>query len=169
MGKRATNLYSVYGNLSTRRYNDTIVFRITRDIPEYLFYLNFEFGVIRLVRRLFSNFPFIASASAFSTTSRISFVLKTNLPFIATRFSFLRSSRTSNSSRYSAFSLRRRIFSDYVLSNAAPDRSIYRRTGVSIFKVWRTELTREFTSRSSVPLGGELSRSARSRASVELI
>jgi hypothetical protein len=26
MGKRATNLYSIYGNLSTRRYNDTIVF-----------------------------------------------------------------------------------------------------------------------------------------------
>jgi hypothetical protein len=26
MGKRATNLYSVYGNLSTRRYNDAIVF-----------------------------------------------------------------------------------------------------------------------------------------------
>jgi hypothetical protein len=126
-------------------------------------------GVIRLVWRLFFNFLFVASALAFSTTSRISFVLKTNLPFIVTRFPFLRSLRTRNSSRYSAFSLRRRIFSDCVLSNAAPDRSIYRRIGVSIFEVRRTELTREFASRSSVLLGGELSRSERSRASVELI
>ena len=121
-------------------------------------------GVITFVVRLFLDFPFDASASAFSTTSRISFVLKTNFPLIATRFPFLRSLRTRDSSLYSAFSFRRRATSDTVLSKAAPDRSIYRFTGVSRVDERTIELTSEVAYRNSVPSGGELSSRERSRS-----
>jgi len=113
---------------------------------------------------LFFAFPFDASASAFSTTSRISCVLKTNFPLIATRFPFLRSLRTRDSSLYSAFSFRRRATSDTVLSKATPDRSIYRFTGVSRVDERTIELTSEVTYRNSVPSGGELSSRERSRS-----
>jgi hypothetical protein len=82
-------------------------------------------GVVALVVRLFSDFPFNASASAFSTSLRISFLLKTNFPLIATRFPLLRSLRIRNSSLYSAFSFRKRAFSEAVFSKATPDCSIY--------------------------------------------
>ena len=67
------------------------------------------------------------------------------------------------------FSRRKSTFSDYVFSRAAPARSIYRRTGLLIIDSRRTDLTRAFACRSSVPLGGELSSSERSSASVESI
>jgi hypothetical protein len=54
-------------------------------------------GVVAFVLRFFFAFFFDTSTSAFLTTSRISFVLKTNFPLIATRFPFLRSLRTRNS------------------------------------------------------------------------
>jgi hypothetical protein len=121
-------------------------------------------GVVALIVRLFFAFPFDTSASAFSTTSSISYVLKTNFPLIAIRFPFLRSLRTRNSSLYSAFSFRKRAFLDVILSKAAPDRSIYRFTGVSRVDERTIELTSEVTCRSLVPSGGELSSRERSRS-----
>jgi hypothetical protein len=121
-------------------------------------------GVVALAVRLFFAFLFDASASASSTSPRISYVLKTNFPLIATRFPFLRSLRTRNSSLYSAFSFRKRAFSDVVLSKAAPDRSIYRFTGVSRVDKQTIELTSEVACRNSVPSGGELSSRERSRS-----
>jgi hypothetical protein len=121
-------------------------------------------GVVAFVVRLFFAFPFDTSASAFSTTSRISCILKTNFPLIATRFSFLRSLYTRDSSLYSAFSFRRRATSDTVLSKAAPDRSIYRFTGVSRVEERTIVLTSDIAYRSSVPSGGELSSRERSRS-----
>jgi hypothetical protein len=118
--------------------------------------------LVALGVRLFFAFPFDASASAFSTTSSISCVLKTNFPFIATRFHFLRSLRTRNSSLYSAFSFRKRAFSDVVLSKAAPDRSIYRFTGVSRVDERTIKLTSKVACRNSAPSGGELSSRERS-------
>jgi hypothetical protein len=121
-------------------------------------------GVIAFTVRLFFVFLFDTSASAFSTTSRISCVLKTNFPLIATRFPFLRSLCTCNSSLYSAFSFRKRAFSDVVLSKAAPDRSIYRFTGVSRVEEQTIVLTSDVASYNSVPSGGELSSRKRSRS-----
>jgi hypothetical protein len=121
-------------------------------------------GVITFVVRLFFDSSFDASASAFSTTSRISFVLKTNFPLIATRFPFLRSLCTRDSSLYSAFSFYRRATSDTVLSKAAPDRSIYRFTGVSRVDERTIEFTSKVASCNSVPSGGELSSRKRSRS-----
>jgi hypothetical protein len=120
--------------------------------------------VVALVVRLFLAFPFDISTSAFSTSSRISFVLKTNFPLIATRFPFLRSLRTLNSSLNLAFSFRKRVFSEVVLSKATPDRSIYYFTGVSIVEERTILLTSNVASRSSVPSGGELSSRERSRS-----
>ena len=121
-------------------------------------------GVITFVVRLFLDFPFDTSTSAFLTTSRISFVLKTNFPLIATRFPFLRSLRTRDSSLYSAFSFRRRATSDTILSKAAPDRSIYRFIGVSRVDERTIELTSEVAYRNSVPSGSELSSREGSRS-----
>jgi hypothetical protein len=121
-------------------------------------------GVLALVVRLFFAFPFDASASAFSTSSRISFVLNTNLPLTATRFPFLRSLHTRNSSLNSAFSFRKRAFSEVVLSKATPDYSIYRFIGVSRVEERTIELTSEVASRSSVPSSSELSSRERSRS-----
>jgi hypothetical protein len=121
-------------------------------------------GVIAFVVRFFFVFLFDASASVSSTSSSISCVLKTNFPLIATRFPFLRSLRTRNSSLYSAFSFRKRAFSDVVLSRADPDRSIYRFTGVSRVEERTILLTSDVASRSSVPSGGELSSRERSRS-----
>jgi hypothetical protein len=121
-------------------------------------------GVIAFVVRLFFAFLFDASTSAFLTTLRISFVLKTNFPSIATRFPFLRSLRTRDSSLYSAISFRKRAFSDVVLSKAAPDRSIYRFTGVSRVEERTIVLTSDVASRNSVPSGGELSSRERSKS-----
>jgi hypothetical protein len=121
-------------------------------------------GVIALAVRLFFAFLFNASASAFLTTSSISYVLKTNFPLIATRFPFLRSLRTLNSSLYSAFSFRKRAFLDVVLLKAAPNRLIYRFTGVSRVDKRTIELTSKVTYRNSVPSGGELSSRERSRS-----
>jgi hypothetical protein len=120
--------------------------------------------VIAFVVLPFFDFPFDASASASSTSSRISFVLKTNFPLIATRFPFLRSLRTRNSSLYSVISFRRRAFSEVVLSKATPDRSIYRFTGVSRVEERTIEFTSDVASHSSVPSGGELSSRERSRS-----
>ena len=121
-------------------------------------------GFIAFVVRFFFVFLFDASASASSTSSSISCVLKTNFPLIATRFPFLRSLRTRNSSLYSAFSFRKRAFSDVVLLKAAPDRSIYRFTGVLRVDERTIELTSEVAYRNSVPSGGELSSRERSRS-----
>ena len=121
-------------------------------------------GVVAFIVRLFFAFPFDASASASSTSPRISCVLKTNFPLIATRFPFLRSLRIRSNSLNSAFSFRRRAFSDVVLSKAAPDRSIYRFTGVSRVEERTIVLTSNVASRSSVPSGGELSSRERSRS-----
>jgi hypothetical protein len=112
-------------------------------------------GVIAFVVRFFFVFLFDTSASASSTTSRISYVLKTNFPLIATRFPFLRS--LCNSSLYSVFSFRKRAFLDVILSKAAPDRSIYRFIGVSRVDERTIELTSEVAYRNSIPSGGELS------------
>ena len=117
---------------------------------------------------LFFAFPFDASASAFSTTSRISYVLKTNFPLIATRFPFLRSLRTRDSSLYSAFSFRSRAFSDVVLSRADPDRSIYRFTGVSRVEERTILLISDVTSRSSVPTKRVRGLTGRSRGYSDL-
>jgi hypothetical protein len=121
-------------------------------------------GVVAFTVRLFFIFLFDASASAFSTISRISYVLKTNFPLTATRFPFLRSLCTRDSSLYSAFSFRRMAFSEVVLSRADPDRSIYRFTGVSRVEERMIELTSEVACRNSVPSGGELSSRERSRS-----
>jgi hypothetical protein len=80
------------------------------------------------------------------------------------RFPFLRSLRTRSSSLASVSSLRKRAFSEEVLSKAAPDRSIYRFTGVSRVEERTIVLTSEVTSRNSVPSGGELSSRERSRS-----
>jgi hypothetical protein len=112
----------------------------------------------------FFDFPFDASTSASSTSSRISFVLKTNLPLIATRFPFLHSLRTRNSSLYSVISFCRRAFSEVVLSKAAPDCLIYCFTGVSRVEERTIEFTSDVASCSSVPSGGELSSRERSRS-----
>jgi hypothetical protein len=121
-------------------------------------------GVVAFVVRLFFVFLLDTSASAFSTTSRISCVLKTNFPLIAMRFPFLRSLRTCNSSLYLAFSFRKRAFSDVVLSKAAPDRSIYCFIGVSRVEEQTILLTSDVASRNSVPSGGELSSREQSRS-----
>jgi hypothetical protein len=121
-------------------------------------------GVVAFVVRFFFNFLFDASASASSTSSRISCVLKTNFPSIATRFPFLRSFRILNSSLNSVFSFRKIATSEVVLSKAAPDRSIYRFTGVSRVDERTIVLTSDVASRNSVPSGGELSSRERSKS-----
>jgi hypothetical protein len=121
-------------------------------------------GVIALAVRLFLDFPFDASASASSTSSRISFVLKTNFPLIATRFPFLRSLRILKSSLASVSSFRKRATSEVVLSKATPARSIYRFIGVSRVEERTIEFTSDVASYSSVPSGGELSSRERSRS-----
>ena len=121
-------------------------------------------GVIALVVRLFFGFLFDASTSASSTSSRISFVLKTNFPLTATRFPFLRSLYTYNSSLALVSSFLKRAFSEVVLSKAAPDRSIYRFTGISRVEERTIELTSDVASRSSVPSSSELSSRERSKS-----
>jgi hypothetical protein len=120
-------------------------------------------GVVAFIIRLFFTFPFDASASAFSISSSISYVLKTNFPLIAIRFPFLRSLCTRNSSLYSVFSFYKRVFSDIVLSRADPDRSIYRFIGVSRVEERTILLTSDIASCSSVSSGGKLSSRERSR------
>jgi hypothetical protein len=114
-------------------------------------------GVIAFIVRFFFVFLFNASASVFSTSSSISYVLKTNFPLIATRFPFLCSLYTRNSSLYSVFSFCKRAFSDVVLSRADPDRSIYRFTEVSRVEERMMLLTSDVSSYSSVPFSSELS------------
>ena len=121
-------------------------------------------GVIPLVVRLLLPFLFDVSASAFSTISRSSSVLKTNFPLIAIRFPFFRSLRTRNSSLNSAFSFCKRAFSEVVFLRATPNRSIYRFIGVSIVEERTILLTSDVASLSSVPSGGELSSRERSRS-----
>jgi hypothetical protein len=121
--------------------------------------------IIALTIRLFFNIPFYASASTFSISSRISFVLNTNFPLITTRFPFLRSLRTLNSSLYSAISFYRRAFSEIVLLTAAPNYSIYRFIGVSRVEERIIELTSDVASYSSVPSSSELSSRKRSSLS----
>jgi len=96
-------------------------------------------------------------------------VLKTNFPLIATRFPFLRFFRILNNSLNSVFSFRKIATSEVVLSKAAPDRSIYRFTGVSRVDERTIVLTSDVASRSSVPSGGELSSRERSRSFVVVI
>jgi hypothetical protein len=121
-------------------------------------------GIIAFVVRLFFDFPFNASTSTFSTSSRISYVLKTNFPLIATRFPFLRSLYTRNSSLYSAFSFYKRAFLDVILSKAASDRLIYRFIGVSRVEERTILLTSDVASYSSIPSSSELSSRERSRS-----
>jgi hypothetical protein len=121
-------------------------------------------GVVAFTVRLSFIFFFDASASAFSTTSRISYILKTNFPLTATRFPFLRSLCTCNSSLYSAFSFCRRAFSEVVLLRADPDLLIYRFIGVSRVEERMIVLTSDVACRNSVPSGGELSSRERSRS-----
>ena len=121
-------------------------------------------GVIAFVVRLFFVFLFDALFSASLTSSRISFLLKTNFPVIATRFPFLRSLRTCKSSLASLTSFRRRAILADVLLSAAPDRSIYRFTGVSRVEERTIVLTSDVAYRNSVPSGGELSSRERSRS-----
>ena len=114
-------------------------------------------GVIAFAIRLFFDFPFNASTSAFSTTSRISFILKINFPKIATRFPFLRSLRTCNSSLASISSFYKRAFLEVVLSKATPDCLIYCFTGVLRVDERTILFTSDIASHSSVPSGSELS------------
>jgi len=80
------------------------------------------------------------------------------------RFPFLRSLRTCSSSLNSVFSFYKRAFSEVVFSKAAPDRLIYRFTGVSRVEERTIKLTSEVASRSSVPSSGELASRERSRS-----
>lgn len=114
-------------------------------------------GVIAFAIRLFYDFPFNASTSAFLTISRISFILKTNLLKIATRFPFLRSLRTYNSSLASVSSFHKRAFLEVVLSKATLDYSIYYFIGVLRVDKRIIILTSNVASCSSVPSSSELS------------
>ena len=121
-------------------------------------------GVVAFVVRLFFAFPFDASTSAFSTTSRISYVLKTNFPLIATRFPFLRSLRTRSSSLASFSSLRKRAFLEEVLSKATSNRLIYYFIEVLRVEEQTILLTSNITSRSSIPSSSKLSSRKQSRS-----
>jgi hypothetical protein len=96
------------------------------------------------------DFPFDASTSAFSTSSRISFVLKTNFPF-------LRSLYTYKSSLASVSSFYKSAFLEVVLSKANPDYSIYYFIGVSRIEEQTIVLTSDIASYNSIPSGSELS------------
>jgi hypothetical protein len=78
-------------------------------------------------------------------------------------FPFLRSLRTRRSSLASFTSFRKRAILADVLSSAAPDRSIYRFTGVSRVEERTIVLTSDVAYRNFVPSGGELSSRERSR------
>ena len=122
-------------------------------------------GVGDFVRRFFRGFFFDASASAFSTTSRISRVLKTNLPFTATLFPFVRSFRYRSISRCSSFSFRSSVTSVFDFSSVVVSRAIYRFAGDGRFDSFRTVLSSSsFTCRISVSRGGEDVRRVVSRA-----
>lgn len=114
--------------------------------------------VVALIVRLFFAFPFDASASAFSTSSRSSFILKTNFTFTNTRSHFLRFLRIRDSSLASVSSFRKRVFSEVVLSKATTDRSIYCFKRASRVEERSIELTSSIAPRSSVPLGSERTR-----------
>jgi hypothetical protein len=79
-------------------------------------------------------------------------------------FPFLRSLCTCSSSLASVSSLRKRAFSEEILSKAAPDRLIYRFIGVSRVEERTIVLTSEVASYNSVPSRGELSSRERSRS-----
>jgi hypothetical protein len=121
-------------------------------------------GVIAFIVRLFFAFLFNASISAFLTSSRISYVLKTNFLLIATCFPFLRSLHTHNSFLYLASSFYKRMFLDVVLSRANSDHSIYRFIGVLRVEERMILLTSNITSCSLVPSGSELSSREQSRS-----
>jgi hypothetical protein len=121
-------------------------------------------GVIAFIVRLFFVFLFDTSTSAFSTSSRISFLLKTNFPVTAIRFLFLRSLRTRKSSLALLTSFRKRAILADVLLSVAPDRSIYCFTGVLRVEEQTIVLTSDIAYRNSVPSGGELSSRERSRS-----
>jgi hypothetical protein len=121
-------------------------------------------GVIAFVVRLFFVFLFDTLFSASSTSSRISFLLKTNFPTIATCFPFLRSLRTRKSSLASLTSFRKRAISADVLLSVAPNCSIYRFTGVLRVEERTIVLTSDVAYRNSVSSGGELSSRERSRS-----
>ena len=117
------------------------------------------------IRRRLEGFFFDDSASAFTTTSRISCVLKTNLPFIATLLPFTRSFRSRRSTRCSSFSFRRRAFSEFDFSSVEVSREIYRFAGDGRSDAFRTVASSSsFARRISVPIGGELTNSVVSRA-----
>jgi hypothetical protein len=121
-------------------------------------------GVIAFIVRLFFVFLFDTLFSTSSTSSRISFLLKTNFPIIAIRFPFLRSLRTLKSSLASLTSFYKRAISADVLLSAAPDRSIYRFIGVSRVEERTILLTSDVACRNSVPSGSELSSRKWSRS-----
>jgi hypothetical protein len=80
------------------------------------------------------------------------------------RFPFLHSLHTRSSSLASVSSLYKRVFSEEVLSKAAPDRSIYCFIGVSRVEERTILLTSDVASCSSIPSGGELSSRKQSRS-----
>jgi hypothetical protein len=120
--------------------------------------------VVAFAIRLFFVFLLNTFTSAFSTTLRISYVLKTNFPLIAMRFPFLRSLRTRNSSLYSAFSFCKRAFLDVILSKATSNYLIYYFIGVLRVEEQTILLTSDVASYNSVPSGGELSSREWSRS-----
>ena len=121
-------------------------------------------GVVAYIIRPFFDFPFDTSASASSTSPRISFVLKINLPLIATRFPFFRSLRTYNSSLALVSSFYKRAFSKLILSKATPNRSIYCFIGVSRVEERMIEFTSDVASYSSILSSSELSSREQSRS-----
>jgi hypothetical protein len=104
-----------FGQNFTTRYDNIITPTLGYILFDTFLFLLLDLGSYNFRRSPLFVFPFDASTSASSTSSRISYVLKTNFPLIATRFAFLRSLRTYSSSLASVSSLRRRAFSEEVL------------------------------------------------------
>jgi hypothetical protein len=121
-------------------------------------------GVIASIVRLFFVFLFDALFSASSTSSRISFLLKTNFSVIAMCFPFLHSLYTCKSFLVLLTSFCKRAISADVLLSVASDRSIYRFIGVSRVEERTILLTSDVACRDSVSSGGELSSRERSRS-----
>ena len=121
-------------------------------------------GVVELAVRFLFVFFVDASASASSTTSRISRVLNTNFPLIATLFPLLRSFRTRRRSRTSLFSFRRSVRSEFDVSSVEVSRRTYRFAGDGISVDFCTiPSSSSFAFRISVSFEGELARRVVSR------
>ena len=113
--------------------------------------------VVAFTIHLFFIFLLNTSASAFSTTLRISYILKMNFPLIAICFPFLYSLRTYNSFLYLVFSFYKRVFLDIVLLKATSNCLIYYFIGVLRVEEWTILLTSNVTSYNLVPSSSKLS------------